>query len=405
MLAYVTTHLLNHAVGLVSVAAMRRALGTFAGGLVAGADAGAALWQLRGPLLPGAERVVAAAHACGCGRTNGRSSCSASRSRCCWCAMSWLPASATIISAPTVGNYPYLLWVYFVQAPDRGVLQQLVLFVAWGHAMLGLHFWLRVRPWYGRLRGIALDRCGAGAAVGLARDCPGRSRGRRRRAESRAGPPPPRPAPSRRTRPKRRPRSDAHRRCDQLRLLCRLGRGGVARPCSRAGCGCAAAARYASPIPNGRVDQRCCRARAFSRRAVSPASRMPRSAADADAARPAGYGFAAPPSSVPPPSENEQRVLNRIRAVGSVRLACQLRPTGAGRRSPRCCRLRCRLAASRCRSISPRAASAISRCCSPTCAPSLRFSERRLPFDVVFPPQPVPRRRWSGRSSTRGLSG
>jgi len=26
-----------------------------------------------------------------------------------------------------------------------------VLAVAWAHAMIGLHFWLRVRPWYGRL--------------------------------------------------------------------------------------------------------------------------------------------------------------------------------------------------------------------------------------------------------------
>jgi adenylate cyclase len=41
-----------------------------------------------------------------------------------------------------------------------------------------------------------------------------------------------------------------------------------------------------------------------------------------------------PPGSVPPPSEAEQRVLNRIRAIGSVRLACQLRPTGPVEVSP-----------------------------------------------------------------------
>src|SRR5260370_41248227 len=32
----------------------------------------------------------------------------------------------------------------------------LVLVVAWAHAMIGLHFWLGVRPWYARLRPVAL---------------------------------------------------------------------------------------------------------------------------------------------------------------------------------------------------------------------------------------------------------
>jgi len=55
-----------------------------------------------------------------------------------------------------VGYYAYLLWVYFVRSPDHGYLQMLVLIVAWGHAMIGLHFWLRVRPWYARLQPAAL---------------------------------------------------------------------------------------------------------------------------------------------------------------------------------------------------------------------------------------------------------
>jgi adenylate cyclase len=49
-----------------------------------------------------------------------------------------------------VGYYSYLLWVYFVRSPDHGFVQLLVLVVAWGHAIIGLHFWLRVRPWYAR---------------------------------------------------------------------------------------------------------------------------------------------------------------------------------------------------------------------------------------------------------------
>src|SRR4029077_8778061 len=55
-----------------------------------------------------------------------------------------------------VGYYAYLLWVYFVRSPDQGFVQMLVLVVAWGHAMIGLHFWLRVRPWYARLQSAAL---------------------------------------------------------------------------------------------------------------------------------------------------------------------------------------------------------------------------------------------------------
>jgi adenylate cyclase len=55
-----------------------------------------------------------------------------------------------------IGYYAYLLWIYFVRSPDHGYLQMLVLVVAWAHAMIGLHFWLRVRPWYGRVQPLAL---------------------------------------------------------------------------------------------------------------------------------------------------------------------------------------------------------------------------------------------------------
>jgi adenylate cyclase len=48
--------------------------------------------------------------------------------------------------------YSRLLWTYFVNSPLHGYQQMLVLVVAWAHAMLGLHFWLRVRPWYARVQ-------------------------------------------------------------------------------------------------------------------------------------------------------------------------------------------------------------------------------------------------------------
>jgi adenylate cyclase len=52
-------------------------------------------------------------------------------------------------------NYTYVLWALFVHSPWHGALQLITLVVAWAHAMLGLHFWLKVRPWYARLQSIA----------------------------------------------------------------------------------------------------------------------------------------------------------------------------------------------------------------------------------------------------------
>lgn len=155
MLAYVTMHLLNHAVGLVSLSAMENVLWYIfriwskrpAQGLLYGsflvhyALALWALWQRRSLRLRTSELaqivlgfaipILLARHVAG-----------------------------TRISDnffhTDVGYYGYLLWVYFVHSPDLGYLQMLVLVVAWGHAMIGLHFWLRVRPWYARLEPLAL---------------------------------------------------------------------------------------------------------------------------------------------------------------------------------------------------------------------------------------------------------
>jgi adenylate cyclase len=155
MLAYVTMHLLNHAVGLISLPAMEDVLwyvfriwtnrpaqallyGSF---LVHYALALSALWQRRTLRLRPAELaqlvlgfaipLLLVRH-----------------------------VVATRISDSffhtDVGYYAYLLWLYFVRSPENGYLQMLVLVVAWAHAMIGLHFWLRVRPWYARLQSPAL---------------------------------------------------------------------------------------------------------------------------------------------------------------------------------------------------------------------------------------------------------
>jgi adenylate cyclase len=155
MLAYVTMHLLNHAVGLISLRAMEDVLwyvfriwtnrpaqallyGSF---LIHYVLALSALWQrrtLRLRFAEAAQLVLGFAIPLGLVRH----------------------VVGTRISDSffhtDVGYYAYLLWVYFVRSPGQGYLQMLVLVVAWAHAMIGLHFWLRVRPWYERLQPPAL---------------------------------------------------------------------------------------------------------------------------------------------------------------------------------------------------------------------------------------------------------
>ena len=153
--AYVAMHLVNHAMGLVSIEAMERVLvvveaiwstppGQFllyGGFAVHYALALWALWQRRSLKLRGAELAQLALGF----------------------AIPFLlirHVAATRISADFlgthVGYYGYFLWVYFVNAPGRGALQLVVLVVAWAHAMIGLHYWLKVRPWYERVRWAAL---------------------------------------------------------------------------------------------------------------------------------------------------------------------------------------------------------------------------------------------------------
>ena len=155
MLAYVTMHLLNHAVGLVSLEAMEDVLwyifrvwsnrpaqmllyGSF---LVHYGLALWALWQRRSLWLRSSEwsqiilgfaiPILLARHVVG------------------------TRIGQDYFHTDT-GYYAYLLWVYFVNAPMHGYLQMIVLVVAWAHAMIGLHFWLRVRPWYARLHPLGL---------------------------------------------------------------------------------------------------------------------------------------------------------------------------------------------------------------------------------------------------------
>jgi adenylate cyclase len=149
MFAYVTTHFLNHSLGLFSVDTMDRVLehiydywASPAGGVILyGAFtihyclALWALWLRRSLRMPLAEAAQ---------MTLGFS----------------IPfflvdhvlqtrVGDTFYDAH-YGYYLPVLHTYFVLNPLRGGLQLVVLLVAWIHAMIGLWFWLRLKPWYRR---------------------------------------------------------------------------------------------------------------------------------------------------------------------------------------------------------------------------------------------------------------
>lgn len=47
--------------------------------------------------------------------------------------------------------YTYVVLVLWVFLPAAGLRQALLLLVVWTHGCLGLHYWLRLKPWYGRV--------------------------------------------------------------------------------------------------------------------------------------------------------------------------------------------------------------------------------------------------------------
>ena len=149
MLAYVTTHFVNHSLGLISVQAMDGALehiyeywaSQLGAILLYGAFATHyslalwALWLRRSLKMPFAEATQLVL---------GFS----------------IPFFLTDHVLQTrvadtfygagVGYYSAVLQTYFVTNPLRGALQFAVLLIAWVHAMIGLWFWLRLKRGYPR---------------------------------------------------------------------------------------------------------------------------------------------------------------------------------------------------------------------------------------------------------------
>lgn len=149
MFAYVTTHFVNHSLGLVSLDVMDRSLEriykVWASDLGTLALYGAfaihyclalwALWQRRSLKMPLAEALQLVLGFC-------------------------IPFILTAHVLHTrvadtyfgadFGYYSSLLYNYYVVDPSAGLLQLAVLVIAWVHAVIGLRFWLRLKPWYER---------------------------------------------------------------------------------------------------------------------------------------------------------------------------------------------------------------------------------------------------------------
>ena len=48
-------------------------------------------------------------------------------------------------------SYAYVVLALWVFRPDIGIRQAIVLLLAWLHGCIGMHFWLRLQPWYSRV--------------------------------------------------------------------------------------------------------------------------------------------------------------------------------------------------------------------------------------------------------------
>jgi adenylate cyclase len=153
LFAYVASHLVNHALGLISLPAMedgravflavwRNPVGTavlYGGFLVHIGTALYVLYRRRSLRMPGWE---------------------------------WAQYGVGLLIPPLLiehivgtrglnalyglgDSYAYVLLVTWVWLPLKGVQQVLVMALAWLHGCIGLHFWLRLRPGYDRWMAIA----------------------------------------------------------------------------------------------------------------------------------------------------------------------------------------------------------------------------------------------------------
>jgi adenylate cyclase len=56
----------------------------------------------------------------------------------------------------TQKGYAQELYSFWVRSPDLGIQQVVVLIVAWVHGCIGVYFWLRLKPWFARWNAVLL---------------------------------------------------------------------------------------------------------------------------------------------------------------------------------------------------------------------------------------------------------
>jgi adenylate cyclase len=155
LFAYVSTHLLNHALGNVSVAAMETGLavqkwiwqgvlGTIALYAALTVHLSLGLWALYQRRHYGWKRGEVLQLILGL-------------------AIPPLLANHILVTRIALRlygiekGYPQELYSFWVASPTLGVLQVTVLLVAWTHGCLGLYFWLRLKPFFSKFGPILLS--------------------------------------------------------------------------------------------------------------------------------------------------------------------------------------------------------------------------------------------------------
>ncbi len=148
LFVFLTTHLINHALGLISLSALESGREVF---LAIWRNLPATLW-LYGALLVHAGLAFWALYR---------------RRRLAMPPWEWvqlifglaIPLLAVQHVFGTRGahellgtedSYAYVLQVYWVLDPWLLPRHVVLVLIAWGHGCIGLHFWLRLKPWYAR---------------------------------------------------------------------------------------------------------------------------------------------------------------------------------------------------------------------------------------------------------------
>jgi adenylate cyclase len=318
LFAFVSTHLLNHALGLVSLAAMeegrlwflriwRNPVGTVAlyGALaIHGLLALWFLYERRTLRMPAWQALQIALGLCLPPLLIGHV----------------LGTRVAHAMFDTGDPYARILLIYGQLSPELGAKQALVLTVAWIHGCLGFHYWLRFRPWYPRavmwFFGVAL-LLPVLALLGFAEAA---------REVSRLAAAPGWTAAT--LRENRHPSSDERTTLALIQRRFLHGYAGALAVTLLARTVRALHARRRTiriGYPDGRVVQVT---RGFTVLEASRGAGIPHASVCGGRGRCStcrvriGAGL----ERLPPPSQAEARVLQRVDAPPNVRLACQLRP-------------------------------------------------------------------------------